>query len=266
MVHSLTCRNEFSCHCWCDVVSGHWSNDNCTQILRRVFQVKELPEYSQEAILVDVSKYLDILTLEFSTVVGFLDIFMVSNLAELRSFWLTRCILAPGSTTNSLSSSSFIDVTGNTHSSGLVFLFELVFLARFHVLPRAHRSCLSLSSRDQSSNFRAWGLRWWGILTCICPSDGSFFSPILARRSVDCVNRTRRIGPKTFCIGFPYRFQWFRVLRQTTQLWYNSHTSYSTFVVVFRFESSFSAFYLVVLQPCSAGTDTSPLLCIPIQF
>ena len=61
------------------------------------------------------------------TVVGFLDIFMVSNLAELRSFWLTRCILAPGSTTNSLSSSSFIDVTGNTHSSGLVFLFELVF-------------------------------------------------------------------------------------------------------------------------------------------
>ena len=35
---------------------------------------------------------------------------------------------------------------------------------------------------------------------------------------------------------------------------------------LFRFESSFSAFYLVVLQSWSAGTDTCPLLCIPIQF
>ena len=51
------------------------------------------------------------------TVVGFLDILMVSNSAELRSVLLTTCILDPESTTNSLSSGSFIDATSNTHSS-----------------------------------------------------------------------------------------------------------------------------------------------------
>ena len=44
------CRNEFSCLSWWDVVSGHSSNDICTQILRRVFQVKELPLYFQKAL------------------------------------------------------------------------------------------------------------------------------------------------------------------------------------------------------------------------
>ena len=76
-------------------------------------------------------------------------------------------------------------------------------LARFLALLRAHRSCLSVSSWDMSSNFIAWRLRQWGILTCIVPSDGPSFSWILAWRSVEWVNRTRWIGPKTFCIGFP---------------------------------------------------------------
>ena len=47
------------------------------------------------------------------TVVGFFEILMVSN----SSFLLTICRLAPESTTNSLSSGSFIDVTSNTHTS-----------------------------------------------------------------------------------------------------------------------------------------------------
>ena len=69
------------------------------------------------------------------TVVGFLDILMVSkNSAELRSFLLTMCILAPESTTNSLSSGSFVDAAGEyPFFSGreeccLVFFFELVYV------------------------------------------------------------------------------------------------------------------------------------------
>ena len=74
----------------------------------------------------------------------------------------------------------------------------MFYFSRFHALLRAHRCCLSVSSWDLSSNFIAWGLRWWGFLTCVFPSDGLLFSRILARRSVDCANRSRRSGPKTF--------------------------------------------------------------------
>ena len=81
-----------------------------------------------------------------------------------------------------------------------------MFLARFHALLRAHRCCLSVSSWDLSSNFKALGLRWWRMLTCIFPSDGPLLSRILAWRSVDFVNRTRRIGPNTFCIRFLRHF------------------------------------------------------------
>ena len=72
------------------------------------------------------------------TVVGLLDVLMVSNSAELRSFLLTICILAPESTKNSLSS-SFYGGCGRHMSL-------YMFLARFHALLRAHRCCLSISS------------------------------------------------------------------------------------------------------------------------
>ena len=51
------------------------------------------------------------------TVVGLLDVLMVANSAELRSFLLTISIVAPESTTNSLSSGSFVDAAGSNHSS-----------------------------------------------------------------------------------------------------------------------------------------------------
>ena len=51
------------------------------------------------------------------TVLGLLDVLMVSNSAELRSCLLTICILVPESTTNYLSSGSFVDAAGSTHSS-----------------------------------------------------------------------------------------------------------------------------------------------------
>ena len=44
-------RNEFSCLSWWDVVSGHSSNGTCTQILPRVFRVRERPVYLREALL-----------------------------------------------------------------------------------------------------------------------------------------------------------------------------------------------------------------------
>ena len=50
MVHDLMCRNEFSRCSWWDVDSGHSSIGNCTQILRRVFQVRHMPVYFQEAL------------------------------------------------------------------------------------------------------------------------------------------------------------------------------------------------------------------------
>ena len=53
--------------------------------------------------------------LAVTTVVGLFELLTVSNSAELRSFLLTICILAPESTTNSLSSGSFVDATGRTH-------------------------------------------------------------------------------------------------------------------------------------------------------
>ena len=97
------------------------------------------------------------------TVGGLLDVLMVSNSAELRSRLLTICILAPESTTKSLSCSSFVDAASSTPflcgrvECTFVVLFKLVnvFLQKFHALLQAHRCCLSVSSWDRSSNFIA---------------------------------------------------------------------------------------------------------------
>ena len=70
--------------------------------------------------------------LAVTTVVGFFEILMVSNSAELRSFLLTVCILAPESTTNSLSSGFTVDAAGiiplfgRRKECSFVFLFEFV--------------------------------------------------------------------------------------------------------------------------------------------
>ena len=67
----------------------------------------------------------------------------------------------------------------------------------------------------------------------------SLFSQIPAWRCVDWVNRILRIGPKTFCIGFPWACLplWesnnSKVLRDTTHLRCNFHNSHCLFVVAF---------------------------------
>ena len=82
-----------------------------------------------------------------------LDAPMVSNSAELRSYLLTMCMLAPVFTTNSLASGFITDGAGRHHSLAgewnVLFSFSLslkILLASFHASPRAHRSCLSVSS------------------------------------------------------------------------------------------------------------------------
>ena len=147
-----------------------------------------------------------------------------------------------------------------------------MFLARFQALLRAHRCCRSVSSWDLSSNFTAWGLRWWGFLTCIFPNDGPFFSPILAWRSVDRVNCTFRIDPKTFRIGFH---------RGCFPLWEtNASESCDTqpgcdtlFTIATAFLSSLSLLFgklllwaLYVHQPCDAETDTCLQPYNPFHF
>ena len=77
------------------VVSGHWSNGNCTQFLRRVFQVKELPLYSQEALpsrmnpilgrillpllLLALRRWLSLPSSDFSIQFGFVKVFLADH-------------------------------------------------------------------------------------------------------------------------------------------------------------------------------------------
>ena len=95
-------------------------------------------------------------------VVGFIDILMVSNSAELRSRLLTMCMLAPESITNFFSSIWIVGAVGIIHSLvgeyNVVLPFSLslsIFLVRFHVLSRTHHSCLVVSLGDLFSYFTA---------------------------------------------------------------------------------------------------------------
>ena len=112
----------------------------------------------------------------------FSETLTVSNSAEFRSFLLNMCMLAPESTTNVPSSRSIVDGAGKLHSlvgekvALSVSLSMKNSLANLHASPRAHRSCLSASSWDPSSNFKALGLRWRRTLTWNFPSDGPLFS------------------------------------------------------------------------------------------
>ena len=60
-----------------------------------------------------------------------------------------------------------------------------------------HRSSLSVSSWDRSSNWGALGLRSWGSPGQITPSDG-FWSRMLAWRNTALVSWTHRIGFRMF--------------------------------------------------------------------
>ena len=107
------------------------------------------------------------------------------------------CIDAPESTTNSRSSGLRVDDAGrHLFSEGWALCFPpSIFkslLASFHAASRAPCSCHSVSSCERSSNFGALGLRWWGSLGQIMPSEG-FWSRILTWRAMAFVNLARWI-------------------------------------------------------------------------
>ena len=79
-------------------------------IFRRVFRVKELPVYLQEALLTNksnslthtvASSFVGTSPLAVTTVIGLSETVTVSHSAELRSFLVTTSMLAPESTTKS---------------------------------------------------------------------------------------------------------------------------------------------------------------------
>ena len=87
------------------------------------------------------------------TIVGQHDFVKVSISAEFKSFLLIMCIVAPESTTNSLSSGQRFDGAGRHQFSegeknaALFFYFHFRMLAAsLHAASRAHRTCHSVSS------------------------------------------------------------------------------------------------------------------------
>ena len=167
MVHSLTCRNDFSCHFWWDVVSGRWSNGNCTQILRRVLQVKgtagvfprsvTFKNKSKSRTFSVASSVACTSPLVIATNVGLFDILTVSNSASLRSFLLLLVLMSPESTANYLSLELHAGSAASKIHCSFVFLCELKrYSSQVSTRLRGHIALVSQSSSgDLSSNFTA---------------------------------------------------------------------------------------------------------------
>ena len=137
------------------MVSDHWSNGRNIRDLRRVFRGKELAGVSSRSITVTnqsnpltytvASSFVCTSPVGATTVVG-----LSETLTEFRSFLLNVCVLAPESTTNSLSSGFIVDGAGKLHSlvdekkaALSVSLTFKIHLANLHASPRT--SLLSLN-------------------------------------------------------------------------------------------------------------------------
>ena len=96
-----------------------------------------------------------------------------------------------------------MDAASKTHSSegelNVVFsFFYMNILGKFQsVFAGIQLMCFRFSLR-KVLKFHGVGTAMMGLLTCILFSDGPLFSRMLAWRSAALVNRTRRLGPKTF--------------------------------------------------------------------
>ena len=165
IVHDLMCRNEFSCHIWWDVVSGLLSNGNCTQIHRRIFQMKQLLVYFQEALPSRINPIhgrtpLPLLLLArrifrypHGLQFGFLKVFLADHVHTCSRIFHKLSLLGffRGCRRHNPLLRMWIDCS-------FVFLFfelKKMFLASVHASPRAHRSCLSISPGDLSTNFKS---------------------------------------------------------------------------------------------------------------
>ena len=112
--------------CLRHVVFDRWSNREYIRGPRKASRAKQMRVFLHETSPSRMSNSLTFSVissvvctspLAVITVVGLLDVLMVSKSAEVKSFLLILCILAPESTTSSLSSGSFVDAAGSTHSS-----------------------------------------------------------------------------------------------------------------------------------------------------
>ena len=214
---SLHCNWSF-CHDGWDVVFDHCPVVGIPMIFAELSEWKNCSIFSRSTTLTKKSNCLTYTVasslvctspLAVIIVVGFLDVLMVSNSAELRSLLLTTCILAPESTTNYLSSGSFVDAPGVPIPPGESRMQPCLFLWACKCFEQDSKPCFqSLHGTLPQISWRR-DFADEDFLTCTFPSDRPFFFRILAWRIVDCVNRTRRIDPKTSCVGLPRYFSLF---------------------------------------------------------
>ena len=227
-VHSLTCF-------WWDVVSGHWSNGNCTQILRRVSQVKELSVYSQEALPLRIhpilgrivaSSFICTSPLAFTTIVGLVDILTVSNSALLRSFLLTTGIQFYGGCGQQN------PLFGRRIECGFVlFLWACKYFWQDSRRLRGRIALFLQSLLEICPQIQiAQGLRWWGIFSerrtfifsDVCLTQCSL------RESYSSIWFQHVCAlPRNQC-----RFWRLRVLWYATQLSHTFHNSNCTFAFI----------------------------------
>ena len=207
--------------------------------------------------------------LAVTTVVGFLVTLTVSNSAEFGSFMLSMCIDAPEHTTNSFSSGFITDGAGRHHSllgekkvALSVSLNFKILLANLSAPPRAHRSCLSVSSWDRSSNFGAYGLRWWGFLTRITPSDEPLLFRMFAWRSAAVETWHVDLVPRLLCLSVKSM----RIAAAHCSEIHNPTVVNLSKKPLHLCHHPSSVFCWVHLQPACGQTRTFLRICIPILF
>ena len=185
------------------------------------------------------------------TVVGLLDVLMVSTSAGLRSLLLTICILAPESATNSLCPPALLLTQpeypffrGRVECS-FVVLFELVYV--FGKIPSlaSGTSLLSFSLfTGPILKFHSAGTLLIRIFVLYFSKRWSFLFPDtrLTQRGLSEAYPSNwfqdflhRVSPG---LSSTLRNQCFRVLRDATQLWYNFHiivVAFSSFLGIAAF-------------------------------
>ena len=174
------------------------------------------------------------------TIVGLHDFVKVSISAEFKSFLLIMSIDAPESTTNSLSSGLRFDGASRhqfSESEKNAVLFSSfnfrMLSASLHAASRAHRSCLSVSSWDRSSNFGALGLRWWGITWANHSKRWILVSNVRMTNDGFCEVNTSDWFPCVWALPQNRcRLRRLHILKYATQLSCNFQHCHCTFVTI----------------------------------
>ena len=147
------------------------------------------------------------------------------------------------------------------------FLWSLgYFVSILHASPRAHRSCLSVSSWDRPSNFGAYGLRSWGLVRWITPNTKRWTLAFPNFESdVVCFTRfaRRELVSKLFVpfrkieLNFVGSMSW--ITQPNCREFFNMATAPSS-------RCFFSIFCWADLQAARARKHTDHRICIPDFF